>query len=117
MRRSLPTLALLLAVPVICAQAPSPAADYALTVRVVSSHLMDDCSATCVWAQHLNVTINGKKYELEDTNPRTDLIRPGDYKAKILEDKTTLPYAYLRTYEFLFPDGQARRYIVVGEGD
>ena len=95
--------------------APTTPAEYKITVHVVSSHLMDDCSSTCVWAQRLNVTIDGKKYELEDASPRTDLLHIGDYKAKIVKEDTSKPYASLRTYELLFVDGQTRKYIVVGE--
>jgi hypothetical protein len=109
---------LLMAVSMALAQAPKPStAEYTVAVHVLSSRLTDDCSSTCVWAQHLSVTIDKKKYELEDASPRTDLLRAGDYKAKIVQDDTTRPYAYLRTYEFLFADGQTRRYIVVGEGE
>jgi hypothetical protein len=97
--------------------APTVPAAYTVTVHVVGSHLTDDCSSTCVWAQHLSVTIDGKKYELEDASPRTDLLHIGDYKAKIVKEDTSKTYAYLRTYEFLFADGQTRKYIVVGEGE
>jgi hypothetical protein len=66
-------------------------------------------------AQKLNVTIDGKKYEMEEQRPRIDLLRIGDYKAKILKDETSRPYEYERTYEFHFADGKTRRYVVVGE--
>jgi hypothetical protein len=65
--------------------------------------------------QHLNVLIDGKRYELSDTMPRTDLLRVGDYKAKIFKDETERPYEYQRTYEFLMSDGGTRRYVVVAE--
>jgi hypothetical protein len=52
---------------------------------------------------------------MEEQRPRIDLLRIGDYKAKILKDETSRPYEYERTYEFHFADGKTRRYVVVGE--
>ena len=46
---------------------------------------------------------------------RTDLLRVGDYKARIFKDEKDRPYEYQRTYEFLISDGGIRRYVVVGE--
>ena len=119
MNKLLPTLFLVAAVAAGAQTPPAPTvpATYTITVHVLGSHLTDDCSSTCVWAQHLSVTIDGKKYELEDASPRTDLLHIGDYKAKIVKEDTSKTYAYLRTYEFLFADGQTRKYIVVGEGE
>jgi hypothetical protein len=59
--------------------------------------------------------IDGKRYELESARSAASLLRLGDYKAKIAKDESTHAYEYNRTYEFLFPDGQTRQYIVVGE--
>ena len=65
--------------------------------------------------QRLTVLVDGKKYELLDTHWRPDLLRVGDYKAKILKDETVRSYEYQRTYEFLMPDGETRQYAVVAE--
>ena len=106
-----PTLAL--------AQKPNPA-DYTIAVHVQSSRLVEFCtdvtrgSNICIWEQQLSVTIDSKKYELQSGNAKA-LLRVGDYKAKIIEDKSEHTYEYARTYEFLFPDGKTRKYFVVGE--
>ena len=113
-------LAILLLSPVL-AGAEKPAlnpSDYAIVVHVQSSRLVDICNAgTCVWVQKLAVVIDGKKYEIRDPAARVDLLRTGDYKAKMLKEETTRPYEYQRTYQFMFVDGKTRRYEVVGEMD
>jgi hypothetical protein len=68
----------------------------------------------CSWEQNLTAIIDGKKYELQ-SGTRVKLLRLGDYKAKITKDDSQNAYEYMRTYEFLFPDGQTRQYVVVGE--
>ncbi len=90
-------------------------ADYSISVHVQSSRLNDLCAPGCIWVQHVNVLIDGKKFELSDTSPRTDLLRIGDYKAKVLKDETGHSFEYQRTYEFLMPDGELRKFVVVGE--
>lgn len=98
---------------------PNPA-DYTIAVHVQSSHLVEFCgdstngNSVCSWQQKLTVLIDGKKYELQ-SGPKVALLRVGDYKAKIAKDETQRSYEYLRTYEFLFPDGQTREYSVIGE--
>jgi len=71
----------------------------------------------CALFQHLTVVIDGKKLELADDTPRTDLLRTGDYKAGIINQEIQRSYEYQRTYEFLFPDGKARNYHVVAESE
>jgi hypothetical protein len=100
---------------------PNPA-DYTITVHVQSSQLVEfsgdvtQGSSVSGWQQKLSVIIDGKKYELQ-SGFKIELLRVGDYKAKITEDETLHSYEYLRTYEFLFPDGQTRQYFVVGESE
>lgn len=109
---------LLLAPAIICSAkdktSPNPA-DYTIAIHVQSSRLADLCAPACIWVQHLNVLVDGKKYELSDSIARTDLLRVGDYKARIFKDETERPYEYQRTYEFLMSDGGTRKYIVVAE--
>lgn len=93
---------------------PSPA-DYTGSIHVQASRLADLCAPGCVWVRHLTVLVDGKKYELSATMARTDLLRVGDYKARIFKDEKDRPYEYQRTYEFLISDGGIRRYVVVGE--
>ena len=102
--------------------APNPA-DYTVAIHVQSSRVVVDCSdvtsgnSVCGWGQQLTVLINGKKYGLDSAAMmRTaDLLRVGDYKAKILNDETKHTYEYLRTYEILFVDGTTRSYYVAEE--
>jgi hypothetical protein len=102
--------------------APNPA-EYTVAIHVQSSRLAEDCSevtqgnSVCGWVQQLKVLIDGKKYELNGTSRSADLLRVGDYKAKILREETKHPYEYLRTYEFLFPDGTVRDYYVSNESE
>jgi len=107
--------AILLAVPALALgeKAPNPA-DYTIAVHVQSSRLADEIGLTR--AQILKVVIDGKKYQLESNLGGLDLLRVGDYKAKVLHDKHTRAYEYELKYEFLFPDGKTREFIVVGEG-
>jgi hypothetical protein len=99
---------------------PNPA-DYTIAVHVQSSRIIDVCSdvggsSVCGWEQQLSVTIDGKKYDLQSGFAK-DLLRAGDYKAKIAKDETQHAYEYMRTYQFLFPDGQTRQYAVVSESE
>jgi len=102
--------------------APNPA-DYTVAIHVQSSRLVVDCSdvtqgnSVCGWAQHLTVLINGKKYELDSGMTAENLLRVGDYRAKILKDETKHTYEYVRTYEFLFADGSTRSYYVAEESE
>jgi hypothetical protein len=100
-------------------ETPNPA-DYTVAVHVQSSRLVLSCgdvtngNSICTWYQRLTVIIDGKKVEIESGAVK-NLLRVGDYKAKIAKDETQHAYEYSRTYEFLFPDGQTRQYFVVGE--
>jgi hypothetical protein len=102
--------------------APNPA-EYTVAIHVQSSRLTPACSdvtngnSFCRWTQHLTVLINEKKCELDSTIVTPDLLRVGDYKAKMLKEETKHPYEYLRTYEFLFSDGTIRDYYVMGESE
>ncbi len=102
--------------PLVCAArtAPNPN-DYTIDVLVVSSRLSDEIGL--VRAQLLTVLIAGKKYQLESNLGGMDLLRVGDYKAKILHDKQDRAYEYELKYEILFPDGKTREFIVVSEDD
>lgn len=93
---------------------PNPA-DYTIAVHVERSRMPMICvQGLCYFLQDLDVVIDGKKIELESGRVM-DLLRVGDYKAKIVKDETAQPYEYNRVYEFLFTDGKTRTYSVVGE--
>jgi hypothetical protein len=113
-------LVLLLLVPALAFAKEKPStnpADYPLTVHVQSSRLYDLCAPNCIWVQHLFIAMDGKKYELTDTTPRHDLLRVGDYKARISKDEKGHDYEYEREYEFLLTGGEVRSYVVVGESE
>ena len=101
-------------------KAEAGSTDYTIAVHVQSSRLVNECGSdtkgsSCDWSQRLTVMIDGKKYELEEQRSRVDLLRVGDYKAKIVKDETTRAYEYWRIYELQFADGKTRKYTVVGE--
>jgi hypothetical protein len=112
-------IALLLLMPaLVWAEKPAPnPADYTITVHVQSSKLQCSPYTTCpeLPRQLLSVLSEGKKYQLQSSGVQFELLRVGDYKAKISFDETKLPYEYMRVYEFLFPDGKTRKFAVVGE--
>jgi hypothetical protein len=41
-------------------------------------------------------------------------LKPGDYKAKLVEDDRSTPFRVMQTYELLFPDGTTRKFAVIG---
>jgi hypothetical protein len=107
-------IAILLMAPALaCAEKkPLPdAANYTVTVHVQSSQVVYTDGNI---AQHLDVAIDGKKYELQAL-PAAQVLPVGDYKARISKEKISPDHEYSRVYEFLFADGTTRRYNVVGE--
>lgn len=112
-------LAVLLLAPSLT-QAQKPAAnpaDYPIAIHVQSSHLIYVCGTDCSFNKELNVVIEGKKYELSETGVSQELLRVGDYKARIVKDTTTRSFEYERIYEFLFADGKTCKFRVVGESE
>jgi len=92
---------------------PNPA-EYTVAVRVVSSRIV---LGTNSQSQDLTVVINGKRFELYGGAPHLDLLRVGEYKAKLLKLDESRPYEYRWVYQFLFSDGKIRDYFLVGEGE
>ena len=86
--------------------APNPG-DYNINVHVSSSRINGRGFVT------LKVLIDGKKYELEGPDAPVAL---GDYKARTLQLKANGAGSYdvRGRYEFLFPDGKTRIYVLVG---
>jgi len=106
---------------------PNPA-DYPVTIHVNSSELAIACSifmggCNLELRQHLNVVIDGKKYEMNSTGFADAALLTGDYKAKLLDedspskDNPPRSYEYHQKYEFLFPDGDTRKNVVVGTSE
>lgn len=122
-------IAILLLISALAWGKPNPA-NYTVAVHVQSSQLVTACDdwvtkAICGLKQHLQVVIDGKKFELNSNGNSETLLRTGDYKARLLvddqESTDTPPPAYeiriTTTYELLFPDGKTRKYRVVGESE
>ena len=104
--------------------APNPD-DYPINVHVSSSHwVMEPTVIGPMGFQKLNVTIDGKKYELEalstggeiqNTRSGVPVFALGDYKAKLLKDGHKTTYEISQVYEFLLPDQKTREFLVVGQ--
>ena len=92
--------------------APSPD-EYSTNIHVRSSHLL---YANGAISQMLDVTINGKKYELAGFDIGGLLVL-GDYKAKLVKDEHKTSYESDQIYEFLFPDKKTRKFTVVGQSE
>jgi hypothetical protein len=116
--------AILFLTPVLAWGKPNPA-EYTVAVHVQSSRMVSSFSyvlSHSEWdqKQQLEVVIDGKKYELISKDWPDFALMIGDYKAKLLPDDfhegQNLPksYEYHQQYEFLFPDGKTRKYVVVG---
>lgn len=107
-------LALLLAPALAYAEKRPPnAADYPIVIHVQSSHQVGGSAELL----HMNVLIDGKKYELVDPTTNHSVLRLGDYKARVDKDDTSKPFLLNRTYELLLPDGTTRKFVVVGESE
>lgn len=116
MRKLLTLFLLLVAVPSFAKDKKENKQDnFDIPVHVQSSRLVDVCNQNCLWVEHVMVTIDGKRYELSENTARKDLLRTGDYKARIQSDETIHSFEYLRIYEFQMPNGELRRFIVVQE--
>jgi hypothetical protein len=86
-------------------------------IHVQAARIVSDCGSimpACGEAVRLDVTIDGRKFELRNNDTEKWLIHTGDYNAKIKSDETN-ELGFQRTYEILFPNGLTRRFVVVGE--
>ena len=108
MRRAALFVLLLLATSAICAPKPD---EYSINIHVHASYFLD---GNGVVSQMLDVTIDGKKYELVGTQNGA-LLALGDFKAKLIKDDHWTAYESDQVYEFLFPDKKARKFSVVGQ--
>jgi hypothetical protein len=102
--------------------APPNPAEYTVMVHVSASHSINVCSTShtgsdCGLLNHLDVVIDGKKYELEDYDGNGGLLHIGDYHAKLLEGPEANDYQFKRYYEFLFSDGKTHKFRVAGESE
>jgi len=90
-------------------------ADYPVVVHVQSSRLIMGQHPGDGDLQDLSATIEGKHYQLESNVSPAELLRTGDYKAKLIKQDEARPYEYQWYYQFLFADGKTRKYQVIGE--
>jgi len=91
------------------ASTPNPA-EYNTNIHVSASRIVYYAGLTF---SHLEVSIGGKKYELECS--LVELLALGDYKAKLVQDEHKTAYESIQTYEFLFPDNKTLKYKVVAQ--
>lgn len=101
-------------------QVPVKSADYTIAMHVRSSRLEVECStdnkgSNCGTVQHLQVVIAGKKYELART--AENVLRTGDYKARVVSEKKPRAEEYTREYEIMLSDGKTAKFEVVGESE
>lgn len=114
--------AILLFTPALAWAGSPNTAEYTIDVHMQSSRLILRCepmgfSPYCQHMQYIVAIIDGKKVELDSTLRTSALLKIGYYKARIVKDDPPGAYEYQREYEFLFPDGKTRQYLVVGEGE
>jgi hypothetical protein len=116
--------------PAISFATPAPqAADYNISVHVTHSKLVSLGGNNWVeFSPRLDAVINGKKVELFELKIRSAVLRPGDYKARVVktgesdtksrmgqQGNPTPAYEDAVTYEFLLPDGSKRKFLLIGE--
>jgi hypothetical protein len=72
----------------------------------------------------ITATIDGKHYQLQGPTSSAKvfthgngLLNPGDYHAKLTEDKHNTSYESLEQFEILFPDGTTRKFNVVAQSE
>jgi hypothetical protein len=115
---------LILSAAAVRAEKPNPS-DYTVNVHLQSSRMVLECgdvtngTSFCHWYQVLGVTVDSKKLELRGNLMQKGpyILKPGDYKARVVKEDVTRSYGYQRTYQLLFPDGQVAEYLVVGESE
>ena len=106
-------LAFLLLVFAGSAFAQSKPDEYSITVHVTASRCaVEPFIKGTVDALMINVSIDGKKYELKSTGP-CSLLRLGDYKAKLIADQHKNSYEVYQEYEFQFSDGKTKKFELV----
>jgi hypothetical protein len=115
-------LFLLFSIPFWAASTPSALKKYSIDVHVSSSmRLMEPWDNGPIPVLRLHVIINGTKYTLDAITSfsftKVMLLAPGDYQARLVRDVHPTAYKFSKIYEFLFPDGKTRKFVVVGQGE
>jgi hypothetical protein len=96
------------------ASPPGEQVDYNINVHVTASRTVRHSEDTPPY-QYLEVTIEGKKYELESLQAVRGLLLLGDYKARLVAEENAKHYNSLRVYEFQLSDKGTRQFSVVGQ--
>jgi hypothetical protein len=90
-------------------------AEYNINVNVSASRSVKHTESAPRY-QYLNVTIDGRNYELESVQAVRGLLMLGDYKAKLVTDEHGKgDYDFRQVYEFQFSDKRTRQFSVVGQ--
>jgi hypothetical protein len=110
------TLVLLLLLSTFASGAGPGSADYPVEIHVGTSRMVPE-GANGARFQHLNVVINGKRYELESELAVNVLLALGDYKAKLAKDERKSPYDSVQIYEILLDNNKTRKFQVVGQSE
>jgi hypothetical protein len=101
--------------------AQSSTGEYPMNVHITSSQwVVVPTTLGLQTAQKLDVTIDGKKYELEAAaavKPPISLLALGDYKAKLIQDVHKNTYESTQTYELQFSDKKTRKFVVIGQSE
>jgi hypothetical protein len=87
---------------------------YPLKVHVTASRMVEFCDK-CNFHQQLDVTIDGKKYQLLSDGTYIRLLHLGDYQARMKKEYSENSYESLRIYEIKFADGKTRTFWVTEE--
>src|SRR5690349_24360175 len=94
---------------------PAKQAEYNINVHVTASRTVKHSESSPRY-QYLNVTIDGRKYELESVLGIDGLLAAGDYKARLsTDDRKHGASDVLQMYEFQLPDKWTREFLVVGQ--
>ena len=96
---------------------PAKRAEYNIDVHVSASRAVKHSESAPTWPPgYLDVTIHGKKYELESVLGVRELLMLGDYKARLVTDEHGRgEYDSRQVYEFQFSDKTTREFLVVGQ--
>jgi hypothetical protein len=94
---------------------PARQPEYNINVHVSASRTVKHAESAPRY-QQLDVTIDGKKYELESVLGVRELLMLGDYKARlVIDEQGRGDYDSRQVYEFQFSDKTTREFLVVGQ--
>lgn len=96
---------------------PAKQPEYNVNVHVTASRTVKHSESSPRY-QYLNVTIDGRKYELESVLGIDGLLTVGDYKARLSTDEHKHGGSdFLQLYEFQLPDKWTREFLLVRQSE